>query len=177
MKRLRSLFVVLSTLAVGLAGVATASVADAATRAPQVKDLSAYATVDHHDRSVVSVRGTYKCFGGQPIHLWVSVKQGGPDPTAMGSSTTVNAWYDTNISKDVRVRCDGEWHTKTVDVGRHPVANYPTDKEGTPPTRKLGYLHEGKAWVQFCLVPPGGEQLLASSSRWVTVHDREDDDD
>ena len=35
----------------------------------------------------VQVVGTYRCWGGESIHLWVSVKQGGPDPTAEGSST------------------------------------------------------------------------------------------
>jgi hypothetical protein len=162
-------------LALSATGMSTAAASTAsAPRAPQIKHVSSVVRLTDH--SEADVTGTYRCWGpSDQMHLWVSVKQGGPDPTAMGSSTTVKAWYDTNISMDVKVRCDGEWHTKTVEVGRHPVANYPTDAEGTPPTRKLGYLHEGKAWVQFCLVPPSGEQFLASSSRWVTVDDGDHD--
>jgi hypothetical protein len=94
------------------------------------------------------------------MHLWVSVKQGGPDPTAEGSSSTVKAWYDTNISQDVAVRCNGRWQTTTVDLGRHP-----TDFSGRP----LGYLKNGRAWLQFCLVPPDQSVLFASKSRWVNV--------
>ena len=34
----------------------------------------------------------YRCSAPlDQMHLWVSVKQGGPDPTAEGSSSTVNA--------------------------------------------------------------------------------------
>ena len=34
----------------------------------------------------------YRCSAPlDQMHLWVSVKQGGPDPTAPGSSSTVNA--------------------------------------------------------------------------------------
>ena len=105
------------------------------------------------------MRGQYRCWGpSDQMHLWVSVKQGGPDPTAEGSSSTVKAWYDTNISMDVRVRCDGAWHWRTVQLGRHPE-----DFTG----RDLGYLKNGKAWMQFCMVSPEG--IVASQSRWVTV--------
>jgi hypothetical protein len=163
--RIRLLVVALVAIALSFTGLSTAS---ASTRAPQVKDLGAYAVVSKYDPTVVKVTGSYKCFGGQPIHLWVSVKQGGPDPTAPGSSRTVDAWYDTNISLDVYVKCDGKWHTRTVQLGAHPVANYPTDAETDPPTRPLDLLHNGKAWLQFCLVDEQNG-LLASKSRWVTV--------
>lgn len=115
--------------------------------------------MDKYDPAVVRVTCTYKCFGGSPIHLWVSAKQGGPDPTAPGSSSTVDAWYDTNVSQDVSVTCDGKWHTRTVKLG----ANAP-DFTGRP----LGLLRNGKAWLQFCLVDEQN-MLLASKSRWVTV--------
>jgi hypothetical protein len=96
------------------------------------------------------------------MHLWVSVKQGGPDPTAEGSSSTVNAWYDTNISQDVAVTCNGKWQVAKVDLGRHP-----TDFTG----RQLGSLHNGKAWLQFCLVQGTDEEtaIVASDSHWLRV--------
>ena len=163
MHRIRLLVVALLALTMSLTGLsATATATDSyATNPPQIKWLSAYATVDPYDPEVVRVRGTYKCFGGEPIHLWVSVKQGGPDPTAEGSSSTVKAWYDTNVSQDVWVRCDGRWHTRTVRLER-----WETDFTGRP----LGYLKNGKAWLQFCLVAGDDENsLLASKNRWVTV--------
>jgi hypothetical protein len=154
--RIRLLVVALMAVALSFTGLSSAS---AQVRAPQVKDLGGYAVVSKYDPTVVRVTGTYKCFGGSPIHLWVSVKQGGPDPTAEGSSSTVDAWYDTNVSADVYVKCDGRWHTRTVTLGAHP-----TDFTGRP----LGLLHNGKAWLQFCLVDEQN-MLLASKSRWVTV--------
>src|SRR4051794_21773960 len=170
--RFRVLIVALIALALSFTGLSAASATTGyGPRPPEIKSLGAYAAVDHNNREVVSVRGTYRCWGpSYSMHLWVSVKQGGPNPRAEGSSTTVKAWYDTNISQDVAVKCDGVWHTKTVKLGRHPVANYPTDDpETTPPTRPLGYLKNGPAWLQFCLVPPAQDQIFASKSRWVTV--------
>jgi hypothetical protein len=65
---------------------------------------------------------------------------------------------------DVEVTCDGDWQVAVVDLGRHPA-----DFGG----RELGYLDDGKAWLQFCLVPAdapeGDTTLLASKSRWVRV--------
>src|SRR5689334_22186078 len=111
---------------------------------PQIKSLGAYAT-ESGNPEVVRVTGTYKCFGkSENTHLWVSARQGGPDPTAGGSSETVDAWYDTNVSGDVSVICDGKFHTKTVQLGRHH-----TDFSG----RVLGFLQNGPAWMQFCVVP------------------------
>lgn len=161
MRTLRILIVVLLALGLSGIGLTAASASGYGTKAPQIKSLSGIATVDRYDRSIVRVKGTYRCWGpSNSMHLWVSVKQGGPDPTAPGSSETVRAWYDTNVSMDVQVRCNGVWHTKTVELGRHA-----TDFSG----RKLGFLKNGPAWLQFCLVPPSGEQFLASKSRWVSV--------
>jgi hypothetical protein len=163
----RLLVVLLTVLGLSAAGLSSAQAST--WHPPQIKSMGAYAT-ESGNPDVVRVTGTYKCWGkSKNMHLWVSVKQGGPDPTAPGSSSTVNAWYDTNISGDVAVICDGRFHTKTVKLGRHPVANYPGDPDGTPPTRPLGYLQNGQAWLQFCLVPVSNESFLASRTRWVTV--------
>jgi hypothetical protein len=45
---------------------------------------------------VAFIVGVYRCFGGAPIHLWVSAKEGGPDPSAEGGGSSAAAWYDTN---------------------------------------------------------------------------------
>ncbi|MGY1753045.1 hypothetical protein [Blastococcus sp. SYSU D01042] len=178
MRRIRALLVVLAALAVSLTGLSSASAAPTAPappRAPEIGFVTPIAWTTPWKADSVQVLGTYRCWGGEPIHLWVSVKQGGPNPTVEGSSTTVDAWYDTNISQDVAVTCNGRWQTKLVTLGRHPVANYPGDFADPqvpppPPTRPLGYLKNGKAWLQFCLVAgeePGG--LLASKNTWVQV--------
>jgi hypothetical protein len=154
----RILVVLLAVFALCATGMASASASS--WHPPQIKSLGAYAT-ESGNPEVVRVTGTYKCWGkSKNTHLWVSVKQGGPDPTAEGSSETVDAWYDTNVSGDVSVICDGAFHTKTVKLGRHD-----TDFSGRP----LGWLTNGKAWLQFCVVPVSNESFLASKSRWVTV--------
>jgi hypothetical protein len=161
MHRLRVLVVALIALALSFTGLSTASANTGSSRPPEIGFLSPVAWTTPWKANVAHVIGTYRCWGpSESMHLWVSVKQGGPDPTAEGSSSTVKAWYDTNISQDVAVRCNGRWQTTTVDLGRHP-----TDFSGRP----LGYLKNGRAWLQFCLVPPDQSVLFASKSRWVTV--------
>ena len=87
-----------------------------------------------HTASVIRV---YRCSAPvEEMHLWVSVKQGGPDPTAEGSSATVDARYDTNISQDVAVTCNAKRHVAKDDLARHP-----TDFGRSP----LGTRHNGPA--------------------------------
>jgi hypothetical protein len=58
-----------------------------------------------------------------------------------------------------------QWQVTTVDVGRHD-----TDATG----RRRGDLESGRAWLQFCLVPPGADQahpeLIRSQTEWVQVY-------
>ena len=134
----------------------------AATTAPEILWTGPVALVTSGNESA-SVQGIYRCSAPlDQMHLWVSVKQGGPDPTAEGSSSTVNAWYDTNVSQDVAVTCNGKWQVAKVDLGRHD-----TDFTGRP----LGKLTNGNAWLQFCLVQGTDEAtaIVASESRWVKV--------
>jgi hypothetical protein len=152
-----------ATMLISGAGSAQAApTTQTASTAPQILWTGPIAWV--HDRGeTATVTGIYKCSAPlEQMHLWVSVKQGGPDPTAEGSSSTVDAWYDTNISQDVAVTCNGKWQFTTVDLGRHP-----TDFTGRP----LGYLKNGKAWLQFCLVQGTDEAtaIVASKSRWLQV--------
>src|SRR4051812_35482745 len=116
----RTLVVAAAAVSVPL-GVAVAVPAVASSPAPQVGRLGAVVQVDKTDPRKAYVTSQYKCYGA--THLWVSVKQGGPDPTAEGSSQTVRSWYDTNVSQDVAVNCDGQWHSKTVKIAKHETAD------------------------------------------------------
>lgn len=163
MRRSRVVVVVLAVLALVVPGLSTASAAPQAPRAPEIGWVAPVAWTVPWKADTVQVLGSYRCWGGESIHLWVSVKQGGPDPTAEGSSSTVDAWYDTNVSQDVAVTCNGRWQAKLVTLGRHAE-----DYGG----RDLGLLRNGKAWLQFCLVSGAEDDpnpMLASKNRWVHV--------
>jgi hypothetical protein len=123
---------------------------------PEVLYVPAFVVGNPFQPGSATIYGVYRCFGGDPIHLWVSVKQGGPDPTAEGSGATSTSWYDTNVLEAPPVTCDGRYHLAAVPVGQHP------DKAP---------LSSGQAWVQFCLVAPGGGEfgIVASQSEWATV--------
>jgi hypothetical protein len=129
------------------------------TQAPEVLFVPNVVVVNPANPDVAFIVGVYRCFGGAPIHLWVSAKQGGPDPSAEGGGSSAAAWYDTNIIDPAPVTCDGNYHAAFVPVGRHPGQ---------------GRLTSGQAWVQFCLVAPGpnGEGpdgIVASNSAFSTV--------
>ena len=153
MKRIRLLLVLMGVIALSVTGLSTASAeTPAPVRTPEIAYVAPVAWVHG---GVATVAGVYRCWGdSNSHHLWVSIKQGGPDPTAPGSSETVDAWFDTNASGDTQVVCNGRWQVRTVTL------------EGN-----FGSLRNGWAWVQFCLVPPGvGEEgPIASSNRWVYV--------
>lgn len=98
----------------------------------------------HVDGDTATVLAKYRCWGGnnEATHLWVSLKQGGgiDDFTAAelaemeGTSGIAEAWYDTNVTGDTALNCNGKWH-----VQRYTVA------------REFGTLKRGSAWLQFCL--------------------------
>lgn len=146
-------------LAVVGSGFAVAVPAVSAEQAPEVLSVPAVVIVNPRDPSTATIIGVYRCFGGEPIHLWVSAKQGGPDPTAEGSGATVDAWYDTNITPAPEVNCDGRYHSVQVTVGQHPGQEL---------------LTSGRAWIQFCLVAPdpSGQSefgIVASQSKYGRV--------
>jgi hypothetical protein len=133
------------SVAVLLGGLAVAAPALAEDPPPQVLAVPAVVIVNPLHPDTAKIIGVYRCFGGAPIHLWVSAKQGGPDPSAEGAGGTpasqggAVAWYDTNIIEPAPVTCDGRYHTAIVTVGQHP---------------EKAQLTSGRAWIQFCLVAP-----------------------
>ena len=122
-----------------------AAPANAADPPPEVLTAAGVVIVDPLHPDTARIVGVYRCFGGQPIHLWVSAKQGGPDPSAEGAGGTpaaqggAVAWYDTNIITPAPVACDGHYHSAIVKIGQHP---------------EKALLTGGTAWIQFCLVAP-----------------------
>lgn len=155
--RLRAGFAAL-TMAGGL-GVAAGPAQAQTTPPPEVLYVAPRVITTPFNPDEALVIGVYRCFGGQADHLWVSVKQGGPDPTAEGSGATSTAWYDTNIAGEPVTICDGRYHSAVVPVGRYP---------------NKAELSRGEAWIQFCLVAPDptGQSdfgIVASQSEWATV--------
>jgi hypothetical protein len=144
--------VMVGSLAMALAAGAPAG-AGVATRPPEVLFVASTVTVRNSSPDTARVIGLYRCFGGEPIHLWVSVKQGGPDPSAEGSGATSTSWYDTNIAGAPLPICDGRYHVLSVDVGRYP---------------NKAQLQSGPAWVQFCLVDENFG-IVASQQKFIRV--------
>ena len=150
MRSPRLLVVALLAAACSLTGMSPAS---AHTRAPEVGGVSSYVLAHGPRSQEVTIRGSYRCWGdSSKMHLWVSAKQGGNNLPGEGSGARAKAWYDTNISHDTAVVCNGRWQDVSVDLGKYP------DKQ---------YIQDKGAWVQFCLVSPQG--IVASKSRWSQV--------
>ncbi|MCW2699699.1 MAG: hypothetical protein JWQ45_1234 [Blastococcus sp.] len=154
MHRIRPLVIAAMTLALSFTGLSAASAGEGyGDKPPEVSNVARYVWADGPRDHEVVARGTYRCYGdSEAMHLWVSAKQGGSNLPGEGSGERARAWYDTNISQDVAVTCNGRWQTVDVDLGTYP------DK---------GFIRNGKAWVQFCLVSPEG--IVATMSRWVMV--------
>ena len=83
------------------------------------------------------VSATYRCTGG-PSHLWVSAKQGPGPLHDEHSSQIARVWWQHTYENVIS--CDGTRHT----------ALFPIE-------RTKGTIHEGRAWVQVCLVIGGSE--------------------
>src|SRR4051794_24363063 len=95
---------VAATVIVG--GLAIAPPAEAL--GPPTATVKSITLVDHGRK--IEIIADYRCSGqhNDMTHLWVSVKQGGPDPTAEGSGETVDSWYD-NHPVDA-IKCDSKHH-------------------------------------------------------------------
>jgi hypothetical protein len=103
-----------------------------------------------NNRRDALVTVNYRCYGGDGEHLWVSVKQGGPDPSAEGSGESTTSWYDDHPN----AVCDGVWHHTSYTLDLHP------DKERA---------HGAQAWVQFCLFENDGDPIFVQEWRRAKV--------
>lgn len=117
------------------------------------------ATSTGESPTVAYVRARYICEGGAGAHVWMSVKQAEsrrPEPWLReeGSGAHTAAWSHTH--RDAVV-CDGRWHVATFTVDQAEWG--------------WGELKPGQAWVQFCVIPPGGEESgeIAWSMRYAAV--------
>jgi hypothetical protein len=130
-----------STVALVAAG-APAATADA----PQVSWTGMNINVSP-DGSTAYINGKSKCDGGRDgTHLWVSVKQGENLDAEHTSSGDADAWYDTNWNfgeseAGLTVDCDGHWHVTRYEL-----------------RQEFGELHDGIAFVQFCLFDSTGSE-------------------
>jgi hypothetical protein len=101
--------------------------------------------IDPSDPTVGYVTARYICEGGEGAHVWVSAKQAEsrrPEKWLReeGSGAASAAWSHSHANT---VTCDGKWHVDTFVINQ--------DEWG------WGELKQGQAWVQFCVIPPGGD--------------------
>lgn len=152
-----------ATKAVGIAASAVALLAMGAPAANAGEPQVAWTGVNIHvakDGSAAWINGKYKCDGGREgTHLWVSVKQGANVDPEHTSSSDADAWYDTNWNfgeseAGLTVDCDGHWHVSRVEL-----------------RQEFGQLHDGIAFVQFCLFDSSGseEEGFAFDYSWKQV--------
>jgi hypothetical protein len=126
------------------------SVAGAAPAGPQA-EITKVQLINNRNDALVTAN--YRCSGGEfgeGTHLWVSVKQGGPDPSAPESGESTTSWYDDHP----KVVCDGNWHHTSYTLDLH------SDK-----TR----AHGGQVWAQFCLFESDGDPIFVQEFRHAKV--------
>ena len=165
----RSVLAAAATLAVAGTALPAASASAAELPAPEIAWVGQHIVANGSD---AYIQAKFRCWGGETgTHLWASVKQGGPDPTAEGSGMTSDAWYDTNYQyandpAGQTIQCDGRWHVNrfVVKLVDHPFG---TDFVS-------GKLQKGAAWVQFCVFDSSATDDnfptgFASDSSWKTV--------
>jgi hypothetical protein len=139
---------------VTIAALATAALAlsgGLATAAPAGKldaQVIGNVQVDPSDATVAYVTARYICEGGDGAHVWVSVKQaasGSPEQwlTEEGSGGRAAAEGAWSHSHRNSVVCNGQWNVATFTVDQEEWGD--------------GDLKQGQAWVQFCVIPPGGD--------------------
>ena len=132
-----------------LPAIVGTSVANAAP-VPEA-EITRVQLINNHRDALITVN--YRCFGGTSNggpHLWVSLKQGGPDPSAEGSGESTVSWYDDHP----KAVCDGVWHHTGYTLDLHP------DKQ---------VAHGGQAWVQFCLFENDGDSIFVQEWRRAKV--------
>jgi hypothetical protein len=156
-------------LALSSAVVSAGAAAADSLPAPQIAWVGDHVVANGDN---ASIQAKFRCWGGATgTHLWASIKQGGPDPTAEGSGMTSQAWYDTNYQyandpAGQTITCDGHWHVTRFTVKRvdHPFGS----------DYVSGKLAKGAAWVQFCVFDSSATDDnfptgFASDSAWRTV--------
>ena len=165
----RSMLAAAATLALAGTALPAASASAADMPAPEIAWVGQHVVANGSD---AYIQAKFRCYGGETgTHLWASVKQGGPDPTAEGSGMTSDAWYDTNYQyandpAGQSIQCDGKWHVNRF------VVRLVDQPFGSPYVS--GTLKNGAAWVQFCVFDSSATddnfpQGFASDSGWKTV--------
>lgn len=149
--------------AAALASAVAALGAASATAAPTAKldsQVIGNVRIDPNDATIGYVTARYICQGGDGAHVWVSLKQAEsrrPESwlTKEGSGAASAAWSHSHANT---VICDGGWHVQTFTVDQREWG--------------WGTLERGQAWVQFCVIPPGGDPEkgeITWSSRFASI--------
>ena len=146
--------------AFAVAGLALTTAVATAAPAPKLDaQVTGTVRIDPSDPTVGYVDARYICEGGEGAHVWVSVKQAESrlpetELTLEGSGGKAAAWSHSHANT---VTCDGTWHTGTFTVNQEEWGQ--------------GELKPGHAWVQFCVIPPGGteEGPITWSMRFAAV--------
>jgi hypothetical protein len=144
MKRRILAFALLVTGAVAV----TAGFAAAAPAGKLDAQVIGNVTIDPSDPTVASFAARYICEGGEGAHVWASVKQAGSglpeqwltEEGSGGRAMAEGAWSHSHANA---VTCDGQWHVGTFTVDQLEWGG--------------GELQQGQGWVQFCVIPAGGD--------------------
>jgi hypothetical protein len=140
--------------AAALIGALAAFGAGSAAAAPTAKldsQVTGNVRIDPNDPTVGYVTARYICQGGDGAHVWVSVKQAEsrrPESwlTKEGSGAARATWSHSHANT---VTCDGHWNVQTFRIDQSEWG--------------WGQMKPGQAWVQFCVIPPGGDPHGARS--------------
>ena len=130
-------------------GAVTAGLAVAAPSGKLDAQVIGNVQIDADDPTTAQFSARYICEGGEGAHVWASVKQAGSglpeqwltEEGSGGRAMAEGAWSHSHRNTVV---CDGRWHVDTFTVDQLEWGG--------------GELQQGQAWVQFCVIPPGGDE-------------------
>ena len=143
-----------AALAVGTAlALVPATSAVAAPRpayqAPVVNKVNPVVVADPTGAVSAVVHASYTCYGGNPTHLYIGLKQGPLiDATEHTSSQFAETFFSTNWNADqgsLALNCDGKMHEQGFTLKPDDYFTNVVHGGSTPPMRA------GQAFVQFCL--------------------------
>jgi hypothetical protein len=140
----RSIAVAVATLGLAASAAVSAGAASATVTyaPPQVQWVGDVVNAPAHTHTAI-VRGRYKCYGGEPTHLYIGVKQGPRvNATTHTSSEFARAFYSTNWNADgpgLSLNCDGHSHKQAFLLRPQPGFE------------QKQVLKNGPAFVQFCI--------------------------
>lgn len=139
----RTISVALATAGLAAAATVSAATATAAPYQPPVVQWVGDVVQAPVGTHTAIVRAQYRCFGGEPTHLYIGLKQGPRvNDTTHTTSDYARAFYSTNYNADgpsLSLNCDGQSHKRAFTLRPQPGF-----EQKAP-------LRDGPAFVQFCI--------------------------